>query len=147
MSLGSQIRAARKAAGLTQEALAGQIGVKRSVVSKYETGAIEPSVSQLRRIAEALGVSPGFLQGEERRDAQLLRSAVLREDFRAAEQIMGLPDGTLRPLPFSPETPGFRALCAAYSALNEAGQEQAVQRLQELAQLPQYQKEPDGQPD
>ena len=46
--------AARETAGLTQEQLASKIGVQRAVISKYETGAIEPSVSQLRKLADAL---------------------------------------------------------------------------------------------
>lgn len=49
-----RLAAARETAGLTQEQLASKIGVQRAVISKYETGAIEPSVSQLRKLADAL---------------------------------------------------------------------------------------------
>ena len=52
-----QIRRVRKAAHVTQEELAKRIGVNRALISKYETGIIEPSVSQLQKIALALGVS------------------------------------------------------------------------------------------
>ena len=41
-----QIRRVRKAAHVTQEELAKRIGVNRALISKYETGIIEPSVSQ-----------------------------------------------------------------------------------------------------
>ena len=51
-----QIRRVRKAAHVTQEELAKRIGVNRALISKYETGIIEPSVSQLQKIASALGV-------------------------------------------------------------------------------------------
>ena len=51
-----RIISARKRAGLTQAQLAAAIGVKRAVISKYETGAIEPSISQLQKIAAALKV-------------------------------------------------------------------------------------------
>lgn len=58
-----RIISARKKAGLTQEQLAATIGVKRAVISKYETGAIEPSISQLQKISDALNVSISYLLG------------------------------------------------------------------------------------
>lgn len=51
------IKLARKKAGLTQEQLATALGLKRAVISKYETGQIEPSISQLEKIADILGIS------------------------------------------------------------------------------------------
>ena len=63
--LGDRLREARKGAKLTQEELSKIIGVKRSVVSKYENGIIEPSISQLEKIAGALKVSPAYLLGNE----------------------------------------------------------------------------------
>lgn len=140
MSLGARIRDTRRQSGLTQEALAGLVGVRRSVISKYETGAIEPSLAQLRRIAAALGVSPGYLQGSESRDAAALRAAMERGDYPGAEQLLGLPAGTLRPIPQWAGDGELAALAAAFSALNAAGRQQALARVRELAQLPQYQK-------
>ena len=69
----------RKAAHVTQEELAKRIGVNRALISKYETGIIEPSVSQLQKIASALGVPMMELldleEGAERikRDENLIR--------------------------------------------------------------------------
>ncbi|MFR8011263.1 MAG: helix-turn-helix domain-containing protein [Clostridia bacterium] len=51
------IKQMRKKKNMTQEELAKKIGVKRSVVSKYETGSVEPTVSQIRKIANALECS------------------------------------------------------------------------------------------
>ncbi len=53
-----EIRTFRKMKGLTQEQLAESVGVKRSVISKYENGDISPSIDMIRRIADALGVEP-----------------------------------------------------------------------------------------
>ena len=53
--IGESIRKARKEKGWTQAQLADAIGVKRSVVSKYENGLIEPSISKLSEIDSALG--------------------------------------------------------------------------------------------
>lgn len=54
---------ARKRAKLTQQQLATVIGVQRSVISKYENGIIEPSISQLQKIAKALNVTASYLLG------------------------------------------------------------------------------------
>lgn len=51
-----RIREARKTAGITQDGLAQALGVNRATISKYETGAIDLPMSQLQRIADALGV-------------------------------------------------------------------------------------------
>jgi transcriptional regulator with XRE-family HTH domain len=50
------IRSIRKEKGMNQEQLAELIGVKRAVVSKYETGAVPLTVEQLQKIAVALDV-------------------------------------------------------------------------------------------
>ena len=77
-----QIRRVRKAAHVTQEELAKRIGVNRALISKYETGIIEPSVSQLQKIASALGVPMMELldleEGAERikRDENLILSLI-----------------------------------------------------------------------
>lgn len=62
MTTSERIRAARRAANLTQEELADKIGVKYSAISKYENG----RVCNLKRdtiaaLAEALNVKPSWL--------------------------------------------------------------------------------------
>ena len=50
------IRNLRKAAGMTQTDLSKLLGVNRATISKYENGTINLNVSQLQKIADALGV-------------------------------------------------------------------------------------------
>ena len=45
---------ARRNRGLTQEALAGRIGTKQSVISRLEIGKANPSVAFLKKLALAL---------------------------------------------------------------------------------------------
>lgn len=66
--LGNRLREARKNAKLTQDDLSQIIGVKRSVISKYENGIIEPSISQLEKIADALQTPTAALIGAESPD-------------------------------------------------------------------------------
>ena len=57
MEWNERIAAARKAAGLTQEALGEKLGVSRQAVSKWETGTADPSTSNLLALAKLFGVS------------------------------------------------------------------------------------------
>lgn len=51
----SPIRAARIAAGMTQQQLADALGISQVSVTRWETGEREPRVSTLKRIAAVLG--------------------------------------------------------------------------------------------
>lgn len=59
-----KIRAIRKAQNKSQDDLAQHLGVNRATVSKYETGVIEPSLSQLAQIAQFLNVRLDVFLGE-----------------------------------------------------------------------------------
>lgn len=53
---GSTIRYARQALGLTQAALARQIGSTQLSVTKWETDSTKPSLENIRRLKKALGL-------------------------------------------------------------------------------------------
>ena len=60
----------RKAAGLSQEALAAQLGVSRQAVSKWERSESSPDTDNLIALAALYGVSVDeWLYGEAARDA------------------------------------------------------------------------------
>ena len=62
--LGRNVRDARRRAGLSQEQLAFEAGMKRSYVSDLERGTRNPSVKAIGRLALALGVDPPDLLRE-----------------------------------------------------------------------------------
>ncbi|MBQ6359217.1 MAG: helix-turn-helix transcriptional regulator [Clostridia bacterium] len=51
----------RRAAGMTQEDLSARLGVDRSAVALWETGARTPGTERLPALAEALGCGIGDL--------------------------------------------------------------------------------------
>lgn len=65
----SALRAHRKAAGLTQHALAGALGLDRLTIWRWEQGTHSPPVKDLDRLAAALGCPPAALFTEEARNA------------------------------------------------------------------------------
>lgn len=56
LELGQNIRAFRRAGGLTLEQFAGAVGVSRSLLSQVENGKASPSIATLRSVARVLGV-------------------------------------------------------------------------------------------
>lgn len=55
-SLGEVIKAHRESCRMTQEFVAESLGVSRQAVSKWETGASDPSTSNLFALARLFGV-------------------------------------------------------------------------------------------
>lgn len=62
---GNNIREIRKKKGLTLEQLASQIGITASGLSQIERDLVDPSLSLLRKLANALGISLHSLFSEE----------------------------------------------------------------------------------
>lgn len=65
MSLNEKILYCRKKAGLSQEALAEQLGVSRQAVSKWETGDAVPEIGKLLLLAKTFDVTTDWLLSEE----------------------------------------------------------------------------------
>lgn len=65
MKLNEKIYWCRKKAGLSQEALAEQIGVSRQSISKWETGEASPEISKLPLLAKAFDVTTDWLLSED----------------------------------------------------------------------------------
>lgn len=62
-SFGSNLSALRRCAGLSQEALADQLGVSRQAVSNWERNLSEPDIGTIMKISELLHVSVSDLMG------------------------------------------------------------------------------------
>ena len=56
-SLGEAIKARRTECNMTQEFVAGELGVSRQAVSKWESGASDPSTANLLALCKLFGVS------------------------------------------------------------------------------------------
>lgn len=65
MKLNEKIFYCRRKAGLSQEALAEELGVSRQAVSKWETGDAVPEISKLLALAKTFDVTTDWLLSEE----------------------------------------------------------------------------------
>jgi len=82
VDFGRKLKALRKQAGLTQQQLAAQLGVTKSVVSFYELQARSPSPDVLVRLAQIFHVSTDYLLGLDNRQT-IDVSGLLEKDISA----------------------------------------------------------------
>lgn len=142
MTTGEKIKKARIDARMTQKALAEKCGMADSAIRKYESGKVNPKFETLQKIATALGVFYFELLPEELLDANTVDDCIKKNGLKPDE----LPDygllvndvmsGMSDTLKQSRET----ALLYHFHNLNDEGKNVALHRVQELTQLPQYQR-------
>lgn len=85
--IGNRIRQARESAGITQEELANQLGKSQNAISDYENARRAIRITELPRLAEALGVSVAYFFGEDHPEwsIQALLSKFSTEQLRDIE--------------------------------------------------------------
>lgn len=89
MSLQTELTAARKASGLTQQQLADKAGLNRNTVLRTETAEFDPRISTVVEMARALGMDV------------MLVPTILRQDLenfvRSGGRFLGQPAGSDAP--------------------------------------------------
>lgn len=120
-NIGSSIKSAREKVGMTQKELAEKMGTTPQNISQYERNIRNPKLETRERLAEAMGLSS---------DTFLI---TYNEPQIARELEQFLEDAMKRRL---------SELENLFCSLNEDGQRVALERLDELAQLPKYQRQP-----
>ena len=66
MTTGEKIAALRRKAGMSQEALADQLGISRQAVSRWEVGIAIPSMDNLLALSKLFGVPTDELMGGDK---------------------------------------------------------------------------------
>lgn len=97
MSIGNQIKKARKENRMTQKQLADKINKAFSSVQKYEMDIIQPPIDVIQDIANALGCTAAYLMGWEETQNQIKdyvsSSGEWVERIKTKDGIITLPAG------------------------------------------------------
>lgn len=144
MTTGQRIKAARKKANMTQAELAQKLDIPFQSISQWERDVRKPKIETLRKIAKEVnclitdlftedevpfisigyntGRQVGYNEGHKAGGDEWLEylKRVLYYSFSGAEQ----------------------EIVYALSKLNNEGQQKAVERIEELTEIPKYKKEP-----
>lgn len=75
MELGEKIAVCRRKAGLSQEELAGKLGLSRQAVSRWETGAAMPDTEKVVELSRLFSVTTDYLLLPERTEPETLPTA------------------------------------------------------------------------
>lgn len=76
--VGDVILVLRRAADITQEDLANQLGITQAALSRYENDLREPDDEMIVKLGDALGVTPAFLRHEFRMRGAIAADAHMR---------------------------------------------------------------------
>jgi transcriptional regulator with XRE-family HTH domain len=98
-----KLRDCREAKGLSQRELARLMNTNHSINGKYERDAVKPTIDVVKKIAELLSTTLGFLLGESE-DMNLLKDPLMLKRLndinqlaeRDKEHILYTIDGLLR---------------------------------------------------
>lgn len=134
MTTGQRIKAARKKAKLTQKELGAKLGIAYQTLAQWENDLRNPKVETLDRIAVALGVSLSELLSEDM--ATLYRTGV-EFGYEGSQLENKMYARYLEGIGYS-WTKSEQKIISAFSSLNAEGQEKAIERMEELTEIPKY---------
>lgn len=75
-SFGKKLRDTREAKGYSQAELAKKINSYHSIIGKYERDEVKPTIDVVKKLAEVLDTTAGYLLGESE-DRELLKDPTM----------------------------------------------------------------------
>jgi transcriptional regulator with XRE-family HTH domain len=87
-SFGKKLRECREAKNLSQSELAKLLNTNHSIIGKYERDEVKPSIDVVKKIADELETTVGYLLGETKQVNLLKNPAMLKR----LNDIEALPD-------------------------------------------------------
>lgn len=137
--IGERIKHARQIKGMSQETLARAIGSTKSTISKYELGHREPSLDTIQRIADALRIEFFDLvvpTGDQASVDGLLTE--VEDAKKRGLRVVWKNDNLYLTAPSKEQK-----ILLAFDKLNHTGQRIAIERVEELTKIPEYQRKED----
>lgn len=134
MLFGEMVRISRKQRGYTQQQLADMVSVSKMTIRRIESAKTDIEIGSIKymtiaKISMALN------------DEKIL---TLFEDVLRDLRADGIPDPSRQAHVLTDEELRKARLDNAFDALNETGQTIAVERVEELTEIPRYQRQQDN---
>lgn len=126
-TIGQRIKSARFNTGMTQKELAEKLGLPYQSVSQWERDERAPRLDTVIRIAQAMGVPSSYLLGIDCKTATLPDWPEMQEKKKERPPVECTQDAEER-------------IGELLTKLNTTGQNVAVERVEELTKIPDYQK-------
>lgn len=127
MTTGQRIKAARKAAGMTQKELGDKLGLSFQSIAQWENDLRNPKYETLERLADALDIHVSQLLGDSE-----------RKIYFSGEFYGGFDEYVKNRESGYEFTDGEIAIVRLYNSLNANGKHEAIKRIEELTEIPRY---------
>lgn len=135
MDTGKKIKSYRIDNRLTQKKLGEKLGVTAVTIGQWETGKRKPKIETLNKIADALNISVRNLIGVTF-DNEISQNSIDEHKGKELEQLF-------HGIFMSDQEENLMQIYNIFDCLNEIGQRVAIERLEELAEIPKYQRTSD----
>ena len=86
VSFGKKLRECREAKGLSQSEFARQINAHHSIIGRYERDEVKPTIDVVKKLAEVLDTTVGYLLGETE-DRNLLKDPAILKRLNDIEKL------------------------------------------------------------
>lgn len=148
MNIGQRIKEARLEKGLSQAQLAEKCGFATITIQQYERNKREPKLENLQKIADALDMSviafldfaPESATNEEKERWRVIQEIYKKIiSYQEEGKTIRIIDGGIYSVEENISTLEEK-LKAAFRSLNAPGQQKAVERVEELTEIPKYQR-------
>lgn len=144
IEIGQRIKEKREQLGIMQKDLAEKIGVAASTIQRYETGTIKQyKLPIIDSIGKILNVDPTYFIKDVPETPYTLQAVPIDAPINIYESIKNYPDKSQligrinRRIKDGSQEKALK-LTNYFFELNEDGQNEALKRISELTQLPQY---------
>ena len=99
MDIGTKIKLARQAKGMTQEELGEALGVQKSAIAKYENGrVVNIKRTTLKKISDVLDIPPFELVFDSQKNEQPAESELSMRKKLFMQKVEGMSDAQLERL-------------------------------------------------
>lgn len=143
MTVAENIKFLRTQKKLTQKQLGDLCNIAESTIRRYELGLLNPKKETIEKIANALDVPISQIYPDSEESHYYNASRRIKE-----REILGENLDLTENLPTSQQIVlmmNERSLLSKYNSLNLAGKEKAIEQVDLLTKIPDYQKENSGQ--
>ena len=155
MTTGQRIKEARKKAGLTQKELAAKLGIAYQTLAQWENDLRNPKRETLQKIASALGINWYELYAESEEEqieakknydvAKFLsekrkgvKVGIIGKDGKTEFRDITIDDYFEL---FEEDAERKKKYLSLYDQLNGLGKKKAIERVEELTEIPKYRKQ------
>ena len=145
MNIGDNMRNIRKQKSMTLQQLADILGCSQQNISKYESGKRTPKLKTVQKIADALNVNVNDLLENPLDDSPVYKAykntdsldSPLAKDFTNKKIVSQIDNWQQIDI----------ELIKTFKKLNEDGKTVAIERVEELAEIPRYTQKESNVPD